>query len=1011
MSFQICNPLPLRSACMEDLEKEANVDIKLPGGRLQKRNAIRRLAKTFRTVDENLAKAFRGQDEEMAFIMAMRYFTVFTTIYQNQEYLEDDKKWLENLFVGPEEVIMRLETLKSSLVRRFYLKSHGVAPPPTPIANGLTPTVLASNDKENRNGRTSPRPDLRYEYNSSQADAEVVHKRITVDFTQPPEVETELTAGDLNVMLKKKDDSFLIIDIRDSGQYAASHVLSQNIINIPGERLSQDVVSIGMIEASLDPSFVPLWRVRQTFERIIIVDSEGTDTGIVGSLIEALTEYSAEPVKNLPLLLKGGFYGLITRFPQCTSDPHHGAPRVRTSRLQISEIKFPAAFSISIFSDLPDPVSPEPPRKSPSTTAMESGTDPDLDAESSSRLASKPSPSAETAVELTTPVVPPVTFRSGTTVPKLPLQPQFVSTLPTPSVNRANKPSSAVSSISTAGGVSVVTISKSENSFDSVVNNPGVVTKRGSVEIRRAESSDEETKKPAAATKFIPDIPRAMKPSASTGPPEKPPTAPVSPSPVNRPPLDPVPPKTAIGSSTTISNAGKDFRAFITKSPTPVPGMGGAKQPNGIPASSHPANIRNVDSSPKVVNVPIVVEKRIAPVEPPAPEVKRTLKPIENLPSQRRTVATLPEPPRPQTLEPSEFWPMNERHFGYTGLKNMGNWCYMNSVLQCLAHTRPFREFYKTGNYKLSVNAYNTNGAPGKLSVYMAELMNALWSGKFRYFTPRFLKNCLAEQSALFRGDCQQDAQEALVIILDLLHVDTNQGELLAANVETRAYFKRAFESAQNHEPAKLAAATLKYHKQKTSSVIDSHLTFLKETVTSCDNCKYPSHTFLCDQMISLSLDSRKNSRMDLSTLLAKQMRTSDGGEITWTCEKCKSHCTAHQEHWFNTLPRILVVQLKRFRSLTEKDDRPVHYPHELSLKPFCVTESRGSEYRLYAVLHHFGGLSSGHYIADVLHCDSTSGLDWLRCDDERVTEISKDDVISSSAYVLFYEQKQFRQF
>jgi len=48
------------------------------------------------------------------------------------------------------------------------------------------------------------------------------------------------------------------------------------------------------------------------------------------------------------------------------------------------------------------------------------------------------------------------------------------------------------------------------------------------------------------------------------------------------------------------------------------------------------------------------------------------------------------------------FASLKER--GLTGLKNLGNTCYMNSIIQCLSHTLSLKDFLLDGSYEKQIN-------------------------------------------------------------------------------------------------------------------------------------------------------------------------------------------------------------------------------------------------------------------------------------------------------------------
>ena len=56
--------------------------------------------------------------------------------------------------------------------------------------------------------------------------------------------------------------------------------------------------------------------------------------------------------------------------------------------------------------------------------------------------------------------------------------------------------------------------------------------------------------------------------------------------------------------------------------------------------------------------------------------------------------------------------------------------------------------------------------------------------------------------------------------------------------------------------------------------------------------------------------------------------------------------------------------------------------------------------YDLYGVVNHHGSLYGGHYTA---YCQNFLNKRWYEFNDSRVSEISKNDIVSAYSYVLFY--------
>ncbi|KAL8207878.1 hypothetical protein R6Q57_007290 [Mikania cordata] len=133
------------------------------------------------------------------------------------------------------------------------------------------------------------------------------------------------------------------------------------------------------------------------------------------------------------------------------------------------------------------------------------------------------------------------------------------------------------------------------------------------------------------------------------------------------------------------------------------------------------------------------------------------------------------------------------------------------------------------------------------------------------------------------------------------------------------------------------------------------------------------------------------------------------GPDDMWYCPGCNEHQQATKKLDLWRLPNIIVFHLKRFsysRFLKNKLDTFVDFPiHNLDLSKYVKNkDSCGgfSVYELYAISNHYGGLGGGHYSAYAKLVEEDR---WYHFNDSHVTPVSEGDIVTSAAYLLFYQR------
>ena len=106
----------------------------------------------------------------------------------------------------------------------------------------------------------------------------------------------------------------------------------------------------------------------------------------------------------------------------------------------------------------------------------------------------------------------------------------------------------------------------------------------------------------------------------------------------------------------------------------------------------------------------------------------------------------------------------------------------------------------------------------------------------------------------------------------------------------------------------------------------------------------------------------------------------------------------------FWSLPKILIITLKRFNNNNRKDQRLVNFEHDLDMTKYVKGYKEATQvYELYGICNHSGGTRGGHYTSFVKNANGK----WYLFNDTKVAEVKNlDKLRTPQAYCFFYRKK-----
>ena len=306
------------------------------------------------------------------------------------------------------------------------------------------------------------------------------------------------------------------------------------------------------------------------------------------------------------------------------------------------------------------------------------------------------------------------------------------------------------------------------------------------------------------------------------------------------------------------------------------------------------------------------------------------------------------------------------------GLVNLGNTCYLNTIIQCLRHCTIFTQY-------ICSNVQNKDSICTAFRHSIDQLNKGATPVSPKELVVSIMKKARTKKNSEFVDFRQNDAHEFLIFIMDCFHEAFKKKVNIRINGAVKnTYDKQIKEGMESFS---------KFYKNEYSSLIPLFFGQYQTVVhyTDKNEISYSYQPFLCVQ-----LDIPRMRGANIYDCLELMQRAD------------KINATTYKSCFLWNTPMYLIFSLKRF-IMGRKNGIPVDIPFTLNVRQYVTGPHKYTQtnYELIAVCNHAGNVGGGHYYA---FCRDDKKK-WRCYNDTSVVDIDPKNVSTPNAYCIFYKK------